>query len=165
MVHHFAPEICDHDPLGICLNAVYATLGAPDPAQVDDDMQSKIYAGFPSSTSIRNFLQVVYTGFYPREFREYMYQNESANMKAYGQNTSPIYDLGQFHTPTVLFVGPADQVATVLDVKYWSAKLGTKANVIYVDNHAWAHLDFIFAKNACQKLYTPLIQRLQNCSS
>ncbi|KAL6960438.1 sterol esterase [Sarracenia purpurea var. burkii] len=115
----------------------------------------------PQSTATKNlkhFTQIVHDG----QIRKYDYGSMVLNMLKYGQTTPPVYDVSAIpnNLPLLLSYGGFDALSDVEDVQILLDKLKLhdpdKLSVQFVKEYA--HLDFIFAVNAKDVVYSQVIE-------
>jgi len=103
-----------------------------------------VYFGhFPDGTSNRNIAHWV----------------RNAASGAYANNNGVSYDLSRYAVPTRVWFGTKDMLGDPSDVNTLINALG-----IHVLSHAqtdYAHMDFVWGKNAATAVYTPLIEYLK----
>ena len=76
------------------------------------------------------------------------------NMARYGQAEAPIYDLRTFSIPTAIFSGSNDWMADPIDVQKLYDSIDPQY-IVHSDVQAdYAHLDFVWATNAAERIYT-----------
>ncbi|PKA57952.1 Triacylglycerol lipase 2 [Apostasia shenzhenica] len=89
---------------------------------------------------------------------KYDYGDGGKNMEHYGQSTPPAYNIAGIPADFPLFLsyGGADILSDVADVRHLLGVLaGHDAKAQYIGEYA--HADFIFAVNAKQKVYDPMV--------
>ena len=97
----------------------------------------------PSGTSAKNFLhrlQLVNSG----KFCKYDY-GECDNLKVYGSQTPPTYDVSKVDVPTVVFSGSKDSLSTPDDVQWTLSKLPNVMKNFTIDGYN--HGCFLIATN------------------
>ncbi len=116
-----------------------------DISKDNTDRWDVMLAHFPSGTSLKSiahYSQSLNTG----TFRRYDYGKDE-NMNRYGQNPPPdvkLYDIKKM--PIALFVGTADELATVTDSKWTINNLGESVDEDD-DINGWGHMTFLMAKD------------------
>jgi pimeloyl-ACP methyl ester carboxylesterase/ankyrin repeat protein len=116
----------------------------------------------PSSTSAQNLAhwsQLVRSG----TFSAFDY-GKAENLKVYGQETPPVYNLKNIKIPVAVFYGELDYLANPTDIE--SFLLQELPNVIFslkVEN--FKHNDFVWGKTAWEKVYAHIIDLLMLINS
>ncbi|XP_024959736.1 triacylglycerol lipase 2-like [Cynara cardunculus var. scolymus] len=127
---------------------------------VNSSMTDKFLEHEPQSTSTKNMIhlaQMIRTG----TITMYDYGNADDNQKHYGQLTPPVYDMGSIPKdfPMYLSHGGRDKLSDVEDVKTLLKNVNDhdpdKLVVQYKEDYA--HADFVFAVNAKEVIYDPVM--------
>uniref|UniRef100_H2ZL00 Lipase n=1 Tax=Ciona savignyi TaxID=51511 RepID=H2ZL00_CIOSA len=102
----------------------------------------------PGGTSLQNLLhfsQMVESG----KMQKWDHWSAKENLDAYGQETSPEYELSNIKSPVALFVGSLDQLAHPLNFhSYVLMDINNFLNLQIPQLDDWDHLDFLWGKNA-----------------
>lgn len=93
-------------------------------------------------------------------FRQYDYGSAEANLKHYNNEQPPFYAIEYFaerlkDVPILLAVGSNDDLSPKKDVDILVSMLPESAEVHYINDYN--HLDYMWADDAKELLYTPLI--------
>jgi len=116
----------------------------------------------PSPTSSQNLAhwsQLVRSG----TFHAFDY-GEAENLKLYGQATPQIYDLKNIHIPVAAFYGDLDYLANPIDIESFLLKeLPNVVKAKKIEN--FKHNDFVWGRNAWEKVYHDVVELLMNVSS
>ncbi|XP_069364913.1 lipase 3-like [Maniola hyperantus] len=108
-----------------------------------------------STKTIIHYLQIIKSG----QFQMFDL-GESKNYEKYGTASPPLYHLFNVKVPSILFNSINDPISTVSDISKLAFHIpGIINHLIKVDN--FSHLDFLWAENATQLVYFPLIKELQ----
>ena len=95
------------------------------------------------------------------EIRKYDYRDEEENKKHYGMPTPPSYEMRRIPSdlPLLLAYGGADALSVPRDVELLLDVLrGRGGDELVVEyREEYAHADFVWAVNARQVVYDPLI--------
>ena len=102
-----------------------------------------------------HFGQMVKSG----KFRKYDYGKEG-NLKRYGQETPPDYNVGNITCPVVLCYGDGDWVSATTDVERLADEL-PNATKYEVPVPSWAHFDFLIAKQADRYINDKVVELLE----
>ena len=89
------------------------------------------------------------------KFTKYSYDSKT-NLRLYGSETAPSYNLKNVVTPTKLFVGESDCFSTVENAQKLSEELPIDS-LHLVDRPEWSHIDFAFSQYARKLVYDYLI--------
>eukprot|EP00606_Chrysophyceae_sp_TOSAG23-5_P000162 GSChrysophyteH2.ASY1.ANO1.1019.1 assembled CDS len=117
----------------------------------------------PAGTSTVNMNHFV-QGIVDRQglFRMYNWGSPDANAAHYnGAEEPPIYDLTQYKVPSALFSGKRDWMADPKDVKKLYDAIPAEYIVYSQVNEGFAHLDYVWAPSAGDKVYKPAIELLR----
>ncbi|XP_047740223.1 lipase 3 [Hyalella azteca] len=152
-------KYCDDEMISaeICYNVLFLIAG-PDSELLNEEYLPVILAHTPAGTSVHtvNHYAQLYVS---TNFTKYDY-GALGNQNHYGQTTPPAFNLDNVVTPTALFWGANDWLATPEDV----ARLATELpNVILnyrVPFDMFNHLDFVWAINADELVYNEVLNVL-----
>ncbi|KAJ9551884.1 hypothetical protein OSB04_015929 [Centaurea solstitialis] len=127
---------------------------------LNSSMTDKFLQHEPQSTATKNVIhlaQMIRTG----AIKMYDYGNAFCNQKHYGQSTPPVYDMGSIPRdfPMYLSYGGADELSDVEDVKTLLKSLNdhNPDKLVAQYKEDYAHADFIFAVNAKEVVYNPMM--------
>lgn len=149
--HYLAHEVCDDEhPVTeqICANF----LGINED-QLNVSMISFYLDHLPAGTSSETFVH--YTQLFLKgndAFDRYDWGPEE-NMVRYGQVDPPPMDFSLITTPTALFVGDSDDLATVADNEVLASRLPNLLENHLVDYSGWTHGEFIMGLDADSLVY------------
>eukprot|EP01027_Heterolobosea_sp_BB2_P008129 GEZU01012063.1.p1 GENE.GEZU01012063.1~~GEZU01012063.1.p1 ORF type:complete len:289 (+),score=84.05 GEZU01012063.1:353-1219(+) len=140
---------------------------------IDPNKMSRIMTYEPSCTSVTNithWCQIIRSG----SFQAFDYGSEAANQAAYGTSRPPPLELKGLNVPVAVFYGGNDVLATVQDVEEFMLPLLRRDNnnggsgsdasgavVKATKEPSYGHVDFIFAEDACTKVYPDVVALLQ----
>lgn len=140
----------------LCLNPVLLLTNGGEIG--DDDLMDNILAHVPaggSAMTILHYIQLVKSG----RFQMYDY-GVQGNLNKYKRKHPPIYDLAEITLPISLFSSPSDWLSSMSDVK----TLLTKLKNIYIHHVVrrddFSHMDFVWAKDAPELVFSPLLEIL-----
>ena len=106
---------------------------------------------YPGGTSLNSFVhyaQMIEESKTRPYFRKFNY-GVAGNMKAYGQRTPPLYDLGLIKIPVSMFIGTKDPLGDEQDNQILYQDLiakGIQVKRYFLTN--WGHLTFLWTKDA-----------------
>nr|XP_039250443.1 gastric triacylglycerol lipase-like [Styela clava] len=126
------------------------------------DRLAVFLAQTPSGTSLHNFIhmsQLVSSG----RTQKWDFGSVAENMKAYGQESPPEYDVSKISTPVALFLGSRDDLADPRDARMLAAKLRSMVHFRMIKS--WDHLDFMWGKDAPSMLYPDIVEFIENMES
>lgn len=121
------------------------TAADADPDIDNTDMYAIMTKNLPAGASYRNTLHYAQLMDLPyQEFLRWDYGREG-NIKNYGQETPPAYDLSLLDFPLAILSGSKDKMADPLDVKWTSDQL--KNTTIFNHEYYLGHISFAIAKD------------------
>jgi len=138
----------------ICDNIGMVMLGF-NPDQLNETMIPTYMDHFPEGTSTRTFAHYVQLYFSGR-FEGYDF-GKNGNLKHYGSESPPSYDLTKVEAPTAIFKADADTLSSLPDIDHLVSLL---PNVIFdhqVQREGWTHLDYVAAMDADKMVYDLII--------
>ncbi|XP_027711690.1 lipase member N-like [Vombatus ursinus] len=112
----------------------------------------------PSGTSIQNILHLKQL-FRSDEFRAYDWGSKDENMRHYNQSIPPLYDLTTIKVPTAIWAGGKDLLVDLRDVAMLLPKI--KNLRFYEMLPDWNHVDFIWALDAPERVYSKIISLMR----
>lgn len=128
-----------------------------DSANINMSRVPVILSHWGSGTSFKNFIhfgQMVLS----KKCAKYDYGFFS-NYRTYGQLEAPEYHVEDMKTPTALFSGSNDKLASPTDVRLLKDRI---TNLKYFKEiQGWNHADFLFGNNAPELLYSKLINMME----
>lgn len=137
----------------ICKTLIFLVYGF-NPIQLDTKLVPVIASHFPAGAGTKqivHYSQLILSA----RFCQFNYAN---NLQHYGTSLPPSYNLSRINTPMHLFHSALDWIATVPDVLRLSFDL-VNSNVQrqLVDGLFWTHGDFLYGRNAKEKVYDKTI--------
>jgi len=119
-----------------------------------------ILMNYPCGTSIRNlyhYSQSVLNANYS------MYDFGKENCKVYSSPTAPFYDLSKMSNTTkiLIYYGSEDKLANRIDLENILKYFPESAVREVEEVSDYGHSDFIWATEANEKVYLPLIEKLK----
>ncbi|XP_015124108.1 lipase 1, partial [Diachasma alloeum] len=125
------------------------------------DSEPEFFCYYPAGISAKtyyHYMQHLDTG----TFRRYKHETDALNLKVYGSEEPPDYNVTNIITPTVIFHAPNDPLSTPDDVEALISRLPSDTPLVYerVDNDEFNHGDFMLAKNADELVYSKLLKIL-----
>ncbi|XP_064619780.1 gastric triacylglycerol lipase-like [Lineus longissimus] len=153
-----AKYACDGSlPEVLCTNFLFMICGT-DFANLNETRIPFYLDYIPAGTSSRNmihFAQLINS----KKFQMYNYGSKSENEKHYKQDTPPEYHPENVNIPVALFYGDKDKLADKGDVAELIPKL--KKLIKAVEIPIFEHLDFIWAMNAVDPVYKPMLDMMK----
>ncbi|CAH1179218.1 unnamed protein product [Phaedon cochleariae] len=141
--------------LEFCNKVIYV-IGSHESKIMDKDMAPVLTSsniGRASARQLFHYMQITKTG----QFKQYDHGWRN-NLKIYGNETPPAYDLKKSTAPVALYYGPKDDLVSP---KGAIATMKSLPNVVLfekVDYEHFNHLDFLFGWNASELVYQKTIQ-------
>lgn len=157
IVKLFAKYACtvDMEVEGLCGNIIFLICGF-DKDNLNVSRVPVYFTHSPAGTSIKNTLhlsQEVHSG----RFAMYDYGKE-LNIKKYGVDPSPAYDVSNLTVPMALFTGGKDWLADPTDVAGLLPLLNKTGHLIFHKNvDYYDHLDFIWAMDSPTVIYKDIL--------
>lgn len=114
------------------------------PNSIDFENMPYFLSYNPSGASIKSFkhfIQLMYTK-KPR-FQKYDYGTE-LNLKNYGTELPPIYDISKIKTKIAMFYGEGDNLCTLENISFIN---NNKKDIINYYMDLWGHVDYSWAKD------------------
>jgi hypothetical protein len=93
-------------------------------------------------------------------FDWYDYGSEELNKEHYGRKTPPLHDVSRIQVDTVLIYGGKDTLGDSEDVQYLVRNIPTDVLIEATCATNFGHGDFLFAEDACEVIYKPVIALL-----
>ncbi|XP_050719392.1 lipase lipl-4-like [Eriocheir sinensis] len=140
---------------------IHFLIGGPNENYVDPNYLPVIYAHTPAGTNFRiltHLLQIVRS----QKFQAFDYGQER-NVKEYGTPSPPRYSLGSVRVPVGVFWAENDWVVDPKDVALTASELPWVAYNYKVPLKDFNHLDFMWAENAAELVYKPVLEYLRKC--
>ena len=149
------PSVCKVTPL-LCESVIYLFAGL-DLGDLDKSRLPVYVAHFPSGTSVKN------TGHWAQGVRVDKYEMYDyglfGNEQHYKSLSPPQYNLTSIqHPPTAIFYGKNDVLADPLDVSKLIAELPLNTVIFKQFSDKFAHLDYVWGKNAYQLVYPDVVR-------
>ncbi|EDO41646.1 predicted protein, partial [Nematostella vectensis] len=148
------------EPLGIrdvCSDVIFILDGF-DQSQLNMTRLPVYISHTPAGTSVKNMIH--YAQMYKSKKFE-MYDYGKDNIKRYGQNTPPQYNISAITVPTMLYWGGNDWLADPDDVSLLMKALPPKTLIDNKELKAWQHLDFIWGLDAAELVYDDIVTRIK----
>lgn len=122
---------------------------------------TNLTAHFPAGVSVKSlvhYAQEIRSG----HFREYDY-GKKGNLKQYGQESPPDYDMSQIKVPTALFIGEKDDLGDVKDNERLQTSLQGNPALVYSKVYSdFSHVTFFVGKEEAFQAWYPDLQALLN---
>ncbi|CAL8134258.1 unnamed protein product [Orchesella dallaii] len=155
-------EICDPTAkkCGICDNVMFLLFGY-DAWQMNATELPNILAKYPNNIPMKclaHYSQNIVSC----KFQKYDY-GEDGNIKEYGSQKAPEYNLRNIRAPTYFFYGEQDTLAPPNDVQITASKMqnGVLKGNYKVKNKFFNHVDFILAKDANKLVYNKILSEMK----
>ncbi|XP_068747166.1 gastric triacylglycerol lipase-like [Montipora capricornis] len=113
------------------------------------------YSHTPSDTSVKDVIHWLQL-FHSKKFQKYDYGTE--NIKYYGKDDPPTYNLQEVDLPVALYSGSDDWLADPRDVAYLATQL---RDMTHDEIPGWDHVDFIWGMQA-PTLYHKIINDIKS---
>lgn len=121
----------------------------------------RIFLGHaPAGSSVKQFLhyaQLINDGV----FRRYDYEDDRANVAAYGSKQVPRYNLSHVTAPVRTYYGRNDHVVNFRNVKRLERELPNVVSSYLVPDERFGHADFILNKNVKKVVYDEVIRNVE----
>ncbi|KAG5865621.1 hypothetical protein JTB14_010371 [Gonioctena quinquepunctata] len=134
----------------LCKNLLFSLCGS-NPKQLNDTLVSLMMSHAPAGSSTKqvfHFIQLVKSN----EFRQFDLGFDG-NLKKYGSETPPEYDLSQITTPVYIFHSANDFLCAYEDIQTLHGRLPDGAVKLFMEDEMWNHLDFVFGIEASELVY------------
>lgn len=117
---------------------------------------------FPAGTSVKSMV------FYKQRvtserFSKYDYGREE-NLKLYGLEYPPAYNIKAVNVPVVIIHGENDYLSSPVDVEWLASNLPNLVEMYYVDDPLWNHLDVIYNQHLKEKMFPKVKEYLSKDS-
>ncbi len=147
--------LCAHLP-GLCWGIMCSVSGCSEAwDQQQGDVVGRIFSYYPRETSIKNVKHLIQCHNAGR-LQRFDYGAE-ANRIRYGQDEPRVYDFSRLATPTALFYGTKDRVVPSAALQNTLSLLPSAAVKFVNASLPYGHVDFLWASDALDVLYRPLI--------
>lgn len=141
----------------ICENTVYVLCGF-DKAQFNSTLMPIIFAHTPAGTSTKTVVHYAQEIHEEGNFQRFDY-GTSENIKRYGQDKPPTYNITNIYTPFALFYAQNDWLAGPRDVeKIYAGLQRTSIGMFKVPFDNFNHVDFLWGNDAPALVYQHLIE-------
>lgn len=149
----------------MCDSALYYVAGF-NPAEMDESRKEVFFSHYPAGTSVKDMvhwaqnIRSVHGD--DNGFCRFDYGAEE-NIKRYGSEIPPSYDLADFPTNLglTIYSGTDDKIANPMDVQRMVDGLSGVSTVRHKELPSYDHLDFVWGSEAAADIYTPIIQDMQ----
>lgn len=140
----------------ICEISMYILCGH-DKDQFDRSLKPMIFGHVPAGSSTKTLAHYAQEMKNFGRFQQFDYGSDG-NMKSYGNVSPPAYPIDKITLPIALLSGDNDWLSSVKDAGNLNFHLINPIEHIVIDD--FNHLDFLFAKNAPEKVYKKVLQLL-----
>ncbi|KAK8398846.1 hypothetical protein O3P69_004144 [Scylla paramamosain] len=140
---------------------IHFLIGGPNNNYIDPNYLPVIYAHTPAGTNFRiltHLMQIVRS----KRFQAFDF-GERENLVRYGSPIPPRYSLASVKIPVGLFWSDNDWVVDPKDVAMTASELPWVAHNYRVPLADFNHLDFMWAENAAELVYKPVLAFLKQC--
>eukprot|EP00604_Paraphysomonas_vestita_P002626 CAMPEP_0174818000 /NCGR_PEP_ID=MMETSP1107-20130205/591_1 /TAXON_ID=36770 /ORGANISM="Paraphysomonas vestita, Strain GFlagA" /LENGTH=345 /DNA_ID=CAMNT_0016029271 /DNA_START=188 /DNA_END=1225 /DNA_ORIENTATION=+ len=160
-IEQVAPEICRR---GDKLCDIFLMTVCGPTLQLNSSRIQVYVSETPAGTSSQNMKHWI-QGVLNPTFQKYDFGTDELNIQHYGTSTPPSYDLSKLVIPTALFSGSHDYLGDPKDVTKIVNEVPSN-KIVYNDIQPdYAHLDFVWAPNAVDRIYNKAISLLQQYKS
>ncbi|XP_063635218.1 lipase 3-like [Cydia splendana] len=143
--YEFFSNLCQNDQASSFCEWVLSMLDAPHSRSISRNTLKTLYKHVLAGTSTQNMARYGQSMLDPA-FTKYNYGREK-NIKLYGSDRPPEYDLRAVSVPVVLIYGKNDGIVDVKDVQWLKSKLPNVIESIPVKDKYWTHLDMAYSQN------------------
>ncbi|XP_053618552.1 lipase 1-like [Plodia interpunctella] len=153
----FFTEFCNNDDAtNFCLTLLWI-LDSSHPNSILDTTVKTLVGHFPSGTSVKSMArcgQSVAT----ENFQKFDYGVD--NIKVYGSENPPKYNLSASTMPVMLIYGQNDGLVDPVDVEWLVSKLPNVVDVSLVPDPKWTHLDNVYSSNIAGSMFPKIREYL-----
>ncbi|XP_014822117.1 PREDICTED: lysosomal acid lipase/cholesteryl ester hydrolase-like [Calidris pugnax] len=152
----FLPELCRHPLLHKpCANLLFL-LGGYNEKNLNMTRLDVYTSHYPDGTSVKNMIhwaQVMKSG----EFKAFDYSSE--NLAVYHQETPPFYRVEEMPVPTAVWSGGEDWAADWRDIRLLLPRITHLVTYGHIPD--WNHWDFIWGLDAPERLYSSILELME----
>lgn len=141
----------------ICDMTMYVLCGH-DKNQFDRSLKPMIFGHVPAGASTKTLAHYAQEMKNNGRFQQFDYGSDG-NVKKYGSGSPPAYAIGNITLPIALLSGDNDWLSSVKDATNLYQHLINPIEHSII--HDFNHLNFLFAKNASEKVYKKVLQLLE----
>lgn len=116
----------------------------------------------PAGTSTKNIVHWA-QGVRQPVFGEFDY-GKDGNLREYGQETAPQFNLSSFSVPTFLVTGTHDVLNNETDIDLLLKALPSEVQRGHIQIPGYAHMDMVWAEDAAELLYPQILSALKSFS-
>ncbi|VDN60083.1 unnamed protein product [Dracunculus medinensis] len=164
----FKNKFCDSYRLNLACVNLLSMIAGLESGQLNETRLPIFLSDLPGGTSVMNvinWIQMVRNG----AVQAYDWENPEENIKHYGQNNPPIFDLKKVDVDMYLYWSPADWLANQKDIEeFLLLNLNMTANFHYKISNSirdifnvklkkFNHMDFLWGERAANEIYKPII--------
>ncbi|KAL9704735.1 hypothetical protein quinque_008253 [Culex quinquefasciatus] len=120
------------------------------------------YSAEQAKLLLPGVLDVMLTGISTKQL-QFDYKNYLTNMQRYRQVKPPEYNLSKISVPFTLFYGTRDFLTSPMDFQKLTKELPSCRARYELPN--WNHMDFIYNAQVYLKVYSKILQTMQNVST
>lgn len=143
-------------------NAGQSLLDAFHPGSVAGETTKVLFGHFPAGTSVHNLARYGQS-MRQKDFTKFDYGSDR-NLKLYGSEEAPRYNLSAVSVPVVTLYGRNDGLVDVKDVKWLLRKLPNVVEEMEVKDHLWNHLDVTYSQFTSTMIFPKVYEHLQRSS-
>ncbi|XP_068957871.1 lipase member N-like isoform X2 [Petaurus breviceps papuanus] len=151
-------ELCNRKIFSWICSGFLSLWAGYDAKNLNVSRTSIYFSHSPSGTSIQNILHLKQL-FQSDEFRAYDWGSKAENIRHYNQKIPPLYDLTTIKVPTAIWAGGKDLLVDPLDVAMLLPKI--KNLHFYEMLPDWNHVDFIWALDAPERVYSKILSLMR----
>ncbi|XP_026316595.1 lipase 1-like [Hyposmocoma kahamanoa] len=155
----FMAYLCQSSTLSnnICGEFI-ALLDSYHPGSITNKTTQVLFGHFPAGTSLKNFARYGQS-MKSRDFKKFDY-GKSWNIKFYGSEKPPSYNLSAVTVPAVVLYGKNDYLVDVKDVKWLLRKLPNVLEAVEVSDPLWNHLDMTYSRHTNEAVFPKINEYL-----
>lgn len=161
-IHSLAKLFCSPNvtTASLCKNLIFSVVGT-SPHQFNGTLLPLVFAYTPAGISYRQLLHFIQIVKFNR-FQQYDFKRDK-NLRIYGMESPPKYDLSRIHVPIYIFYGTNDLLGTKANTLKFIVKISKNHIPIKVQELVgWNHIDFTYAIDAKQMIYNKILKYYQN---
>ncbi|XP_052755651.1 lipase 1-like [Galleria mellonella] len=126
----------------IC-NSGQSILDAYHPNSVAEHTARSMFGHFPAGTSVHNMARYGQS-MISEDFGKFNYGVD--NMRVYGSEDPPLYNLSAVSVPVVIIYGKNDRLVDTKDVEWLAKRLPNVVESFLVEDPYWNHLDVTYSR-------------------
>ncbi|XP_013137816.1 PREDICTED: gastric triacylglycerol lipase-like [Papilio polytes] len=124
------------------------------PGSIQKETLKVLFGHFPAGTSTKNMARYGQSMNSDR-FQKFDY-GSSKNVKVYGSDEPPLYNLSTVSAPTVILYGENDYLVDVRDVSWLLERLPNVVEAVRVSDPLWNHLDVTYSHMTKHSIFSKI---------